>query len=202
MKSPLMLLSTIESAINNYIALDPQAAERFIALEGRVVGIELRGLDLKFYLLPGRTFQVVGDYAGEPDVWIVGAPLALMRLTLSDTKDGLFGGDVEISGDSDLGHRFQQLLERIEVDWEEHLSHLTGDVIAHQLGNLFRGALKWGEQSSESLRQDLSEYLREEQQLLPNRDEVEAFMQGVDETRMAVERFEMRFKRLRERVSQ
>jgi len=193
------LLSAVETAINNYIALDPVAAKRFAELEGRVVGIELRGLDMQLFLLPGREFQVLGSYAGEPDAWISGTPLALVRLsTPAGKRQGMFGDELEIRGDSALAIRFQRLLEKIEVDWEEHLSHLTGDVVAHQLGNLFRGVVRWGQAASESLGDDISEYLREESRLLPDGSEVEQFLSDIDRLRMDVDRMEQRVRRLQE----
>jgi len=200
-KIPLPLAAALEAALNTYVAMDPEAPARFSALEGRVVGVELRGLDLRFFILPGHSFQVLGDYAGEADAWISGTPLALLRLGTADERGRpLFTGDVEIRGDIDLGRRFQALLEAVDIDWEEHLSRLTGDVVAHQVGNAVRDTLAWGRKAADSLGQDLSEYLREESRLLPTRDEVEQFLAEVDTLREDVDRLEARLRRLQGRA--
>lgn len=207
MKAPLWLLAAIETATNAYLDMDPDGAAAFAELEGRVIGVELRGLDLRFYLLPavGRkaAFQVLGQYEGEADTWISGAPLSMLKLGLSrdeTARKTLFAGDVEIRGDIELGQRFQKLLNRLHIDWEEHLSRLTGDVVAHQLGNLARGALRWGGQVGESLRRDVSEYLREETRMVPVEEEMEDFLAAVDALRSDTDRLEARVRRLQGKI--
>jgi ubiquinone biosynthesis protein UbiJ len=111
-------------------------------------------------------------------------------------SDQLFSGAVEIQGDSELGHRFGNLLGELDIDWEEHLSKLTGDLLAHQTGNLVRGVGAWGHAARASLAQDLPEYLQEELRLLPSRIEVEEFLAEVDHLRDDAERLEQRIRRL------
>jgi ubiquinone biosynthesis protein UbiJ len=106
---------------------------------------------------------------------------------------------VEIQGDSELGHRFGNLLGKLEIDWEEQLSKLTGDLLAHQTGNLVRGAGAWARAARASLAQDLPEYLQEELGLLPSRIEVGEFLAEVDRLRDDAERLEQRIQRLADR---
>lgn len=204
MTPPVWLLAAVETAVNTWLDMDPEGAAALAELEGRVIGIELRGLDLRFYLLPAlgkqAACQVLGRFAGEADAWISGAPLSLLKLGLASgeaARQTLFAGDVEIRGDIELGQRFQRLLQRIDIDWEEHLSRLASDVVAHQLGNLARGALRWAGRAGEGLRRDVSEYLREEARLVPVEEEMEDFLDGVDALRSDVERLEQRIARLR-----
>jgi ubiquinone biosynthesis protein UbiJ len=103
---------------------------------------------------------------------------------------------VEISGDAELGQQFSEILEALDIDWEEHLSHFTGDLVAHKLGNVVRGALSWGRQTVDTLGQDVAEYLQEESETVPNQDEAEGFMSQVDVLRTDVDRMEARVKRL------
>jgi ubiquinone biosynthesis accessory factor UbiJ len=181
------------------VRLDPDALRRLAAMEGRVIGLELRGLELRLYLLPGADgIQVLGSYEDEPDTWLSGAPLSMMRLGLGRSPMGtLLAGDVEIRGDADLGRRFKEILDGIAIDWEEPLARVTGDVVAHQLGNLARGAREWGRRAAEGLASDLGEYLQEERRELPSRAEVEVFLDGVDRLRIDTERLEARVARLR-----
>jgi ubiquinone biosynthesis protein UbiJ len=117
----------------------------------------------------------------------------------ADSADQLFSGAVAISGDTELGHNFGKLLGGLDIDWEEQLSRLTGDLLAHRIGNLARGAARWGKDALEALRQDLPEYLQEEVRLLPGRYEVEEFLTEVDRLRDDLERLEQRVRRLSER---
>jgi len=192
------VVAGLETMLNGYLRLDPVTVARLDELSGKVVGIELKGLGMRFYVLPqsGRVC-LYQHYAGDPDTLLQGTPLALLRMgSTREPSRVLFGGEVKISGDVALGQRFKAILDDMEVDWEEQLSRLTGDIVAHQLGSLVRGALGWVRRERRVLAADLSEYLREEARLLPTRDEVDELLDGVDTLRADTDRLEARVRRL------
>jgi ubiquinone biosynthesis protein UbiJ len=193
--------ATLEVAINQVLQLDPETFDRLRTLQGKVIAIELRGLDITLYLIPGDDgLNVFGDFEGEPDTTLRGTPLAMARMGLAThAGDVLFAGDVEISGDVELGQQFRDILDGLDVDWEEHLSRLTGDMVAHKVGNLVRGAMQWGRNTMDTLGQDAAEYLQEESRDLPNRIEIEDFLAQVDTLRTDVDRAEARVARLEKR---
>ena len=188
----------LETFLNRYLGLDPDARSRLRAMHGRVICLEVLGLGLRWYLIPGPAgLQVLSRFEGEPDCTLAGTPLDLARMGSSvESADPLFSGAVEIRGDTELGHSFGKLLAGLEIDWEEQLSRHTGDVVAHGIGNLARGVARWGRDALAAFRQDLPEYLQEEARLLPGRYEVEAFLAEVDRLRDDLERLELRVQRL------
>lgn len=192
-------LAALESAVNQYLALDPSGSARLGELQGRVIALELRGFDFGLFVLPGAGgVQLLGRYEGEPDATLIGTPLALLRLgARDDAAETLFSGDVEIRGDTELGQRFKTILDGIDIDWEEHLSRLTGDVIAHQLGRGARALRAWTARSLDSLALDAAEYLEEEGRWLARGAEVQRFVDEVDRLRSDVDRAEARIRRLR-----
>ena len=198
MKPPALFFSALGLAVNNYLRLDVNTLQRLSALTGKVIAIEFRGLDLTFYLLPQAAgIRIEGAYEGVPDALLSGAPLALARLGIAKHEKGtLFGGDVEIRGDIELGQRFKAILDGIDIDWEEHLSRVTGDVLAHQVGNVARGMLEWGRNTLDTVSRDVAEYLHEESRDLPTRSEVDEFLARIDTLRLDVDRLEARVQRL------
>lgn len=195
---PTAAIAALESALNGYLALDPDTLARLAELEGRVIGLQWRGTALALYFLPGAGgVQVLGHYEGEPDTLLSGSPLALAELGLGgDRERALFSGAVEIRGDTATGQRFQQILQAMDIDWEEHLSRLVGDTAAHQAARLAREGQAYARHSADTLRQDLGEYLTEEARLLPARIEVENLLGDIDRLRMDVDRLEARVQRL------
>lgn len=201
MKPPALFFSALDVALNSYLRLDAETLRRLAALSGKVIAVDLRGLDLVFYLLPhAEGIRIEGVYdAGVPDASLSGAPLALARLGIAKHEKGtLFNGDVEIRGDIELGQRFKAILDDIDIDWEEHLSRITGDVLAHQVGNVTRGMLAWGRNALDTVSRDVVEYLHEESRDLPTRNEVDEFLAGIDMLRSDADRLEARVQRLRE----
>lgn len=194
MSLPQFFTASLETALNKYLALDPDIMQRFADLEGRVVAIEILGLNETLYLFPGMDgFMVMTEFDGEVDTTLSGTPMALAKLGMTDdAARALFAGEVVISGDTRLGHQFKKILAQLDIDWEEQLSKLVGDMAAHQIGNAARDFAKWFSRSKSSLQMDLGEYLQEEAMLVATKPEIDRFVKDVDELRDAVERLEAR----------
>jgi ubiquinone biosynthesis protein UbiJ len=203
MPVPALAVATLESALNRVIELDPTMTPRLSELQGRSVGLVVAGTDLALTLYPGPWgFYLRAGLDPAADAVIRGTPLALIRLGASDeaTRE-LFAGEVRIDGDVRLGTRMRQLFTQLEIDWEEQLAGLLGDVVAHQLGRRLRELSAWRRRSGEALAADVGEYLNEESRTLPSRPETESFMAEVDVLRDDVERLAARLRRLREKRS-
>ncbi len=202
MNLPVIITAALEAALNRYIELDPDGKAKMSRLQGKVIAIELSGLEMSVTVMPGsERVHVMSHYDGEVDTRLRGAPFSLLRMGLGkNSEEQLFAGDVEITGDTETGQLFNQILEQLDIDWEEHLSHITGDVIAHQIGRGLRSLMQWGHQIEDSLRQDTAEYLQEETQLVASRDEVEAFNQAIDTLRNDAERLQARWQRLYNKI--
>lgn len=193
----------LETALNGYLGLDPVTRQRLAALHGRTVGVEMAGLGLTLFFTADEAgvLQVYGRHEGEPDCWLRGTPLDLLRAGDRETgADQLFSQRVRIEGDSGLAQRFGAILGDVDIDWEEHLSRIVGDVAAHEVGSAARAARELGQRTGRTAEQNLREYLQEESRLLPTRYEVKEFLDAVDVLRDDVERLAARVERLRNRA--
>lgn len=199
---PAPLLAAIELALNRYLAMDPDTLSRIATLSGRVIAIDLRGLNTVFYLIPHINGVAVHSYyAGEANTVLLGTPGAFMRLGATTRPARvLFSGDVEISGDVEVGQAFKKILDAMDIDWEEQLSKPLGDVVAHGIGNLVRDTARWLSGTAESLGMDVAEYLHEESELLPREFEIEEFLSRVDTLRGDADRLEQRIRRIHQRL--
>lgn len=195
---PTALLAAAETALNRYIALDPEGSRAFEPIYGRIVAIEVQGLGARITLIPGPDrLQVFGAYDATPDCLIRGNPLALARMGMAERKESqLSSGEVHIEGDSTIAQRLSEAMVRLDIDWEEQLSKLVGDPIAHQVGQGLRAVGEWGQRTGETVRTNIKEYLEEEARILPSRYEVLDFLARVDTLRDDVERLEARVERL------
>jgi len=196
MSLPQLFIASIETAFNKYISLDPNALYRLEDMEGKVIEINIKGLNESLFLFPGMDgIMVMSDFDAQADATLCGTPIALARLSLSENAAPvLFSGEVSISGDTQLGHKFKKILSQLDIDWEEQVSRYTGDLVAHQLGNASRGFSKWFSRSKDSIFMDAGEYLQEESHLIPARAEIDKFVNQVDSLRTATDRLQARIK--------
>lgn len=189
----------LEAAFNRYLGMDPAAGARLASLDGRVIALELRGLDLKLvFRVQGQGIAFIEAPDQIPDTVLRGTPIGIARLGIGrgNATGTLFSGDVEISGDVETGQAFKAVLDAIDIDWEEQLARLTGDVLAHQLGNAARHTGRWLDHARLTLEQDLSEYLQEELRVVPTRIEIENLIEDIGRLGMDADRLEARLRRL------
>lgn len=195
-KAPMLWL---DAMINRYLSLDPEIAQKISVFEGKVIAIELQGINKKFYLFPQGEkedicIRLSKHYEGEPDTVIKGTPAALFKMGIaSDVAPMMLKGEVEISGDMRLGREFKKLLAEMDVDWEENLASLIGDAPAHQLMHVAKQLTHWARKAKHSIAMDISEYLQEESRAVVTGVELEMFYEDVDDLRNDVDRLQARF---------
>lgn len=186
------LCAALESTINAALRYDPGSRQALGKLEGRVLAIEATQPNVNFFLLPHRDgLTVRSHYEGDVNTRLQGSPLALASLLKSDRLN-LADSGVEVFGSTALLLELQQIAHKLDIDWEEALSQLFGDVAAHQGGNSFRQFGAWAAGRKDTFERLLGEYLSEELKATPARAELEHYYREVDNTRLATDRLEAR----------
>jgi ubiquinone biosynthesis accessory factor UbiJ len=201
------LTSALQAAINEILALDAELVEGIAELEGAVLEVHVQGMDKRFQLHASRSgVNIVAVNANDqppmavPDVVISGPPFTLVRLLGGlESVDGVLPPDVSIKGDLQLVQKIVKLAKQANIDWEEPLSKLVGDSVAHELGRGLRAFASWASAATDTFAADMGEYLREERRLVPTGLEVSDFSTRIDQARNDIDRLEVRIARLSQR---
>ncbi len=188
----------LESVLNHYLALDPEMQDKLAVFNGKVIKLEMNGLNKEFYLFPGdRGIQVKAEYEGQVDTILSGTPVSLFKMGLvPNAADLLLKGEVEISGDTRLGHQFKNMFSQMDIDWSEPVANLVGDSFAYQLQQSGKKLGLWGKESVKSVAMSVSEYLQEESRDVVTETELEIFNDAVDQLRDDVDRLQAKIKLL------
>lgn len=192
-------LKGLEKAINQALALDESTKAKIAALHGKVLEIIIAPLDVNFFILfQDYQLLLLDRYDKQPDTTIHSNPLGLIRLSLLPPSKArsLFNDKIKLSGDTELGYEVKKLFDELDIDWEGHLAHFTGDVVAHQIGSLFRKGLAFGQHLSNSMGHNLSNFLHEELGLFPSAEELHDFFNDIDELAQDVERLQAHINQL------
>jgi len=193
----MAMTAALETTINTCLKMDPDALAQFARFDNKVIAVELDGTGIKLYCLPSASgISIMTQYQGETDTLISGRPVSMAKLALFNDTQVMFAGEVKISGDVELGQKFKKALESIDIDWEEHLSRLTGDVIAHKTGQAIREMVSWWRNNKAHAQANGREYLQQEVDVLPINDEVEALYNDIETMRDDTARIEARIKLL------
>jgi len=189
----------LETAINRYLALDPDALEKLAAFKGRVIKIEIISTDKILYLFPDEHgIAITTEHEAEVDTTLRGTPLSLFKMGLvKNTASMLLKGEVEISGDTRLGHQFKNILSQLDIDWAEPLAEIIGDSLAYQLVHSGKKFGQWGKATMNSLATSLSEYLQEESRDVVTETELQIYNDAVDTLRNDVDRLQAKINSLK-----
>jgi ubiquinone biosynthesis protein UbiJ len=196
-------LMAAEGAINRGLELDPASARDLADLSGTILAIECWAPVLEVFAVvepEGRLHLT--SYCEQPcSVRVRGGLSDFLALTTADDPAvTLINSDLEIIGNSAPLIALQTLVGNMQPDWEAPLVEVLGDVAGHQLANLLRQVFSWGQNSSKSLRRQLSEFILEEGRLSPPAAELENFYQEIDSLVLKTDRIESRLKRLAQRL--
>lgn len=184
-------LLALEKALNHALSLDESTKEKIYRLNGKVLEIIIKPLDVFFFItFVNSKLKLLKEYESKPDVIIHSSPIGLIKLSIlpASKSRSLFNDKVKISGDLELGQQVKNLFSELDIDWEGHLAQFTGDVVAHQIGSIFRSGVSFKDKISTSLKRNFVEYIQEESNEVPSIEEAADFYNDVDELSLRVER--------------
>ncbi|HEX7915951.1 ubiquinone biosynthesis accessory factor UbiJ [Rudaea sp.] len=203
MSNPLLqrLGNALEFALNRALALDAETQLRLSALEGRRIGVDLRGTGLAFAISVAGGKLIVGPHSEKSgDLNLRAAPASLLAFALRrGDDDAVAPGKVEISGDADLARRMEKLMRGFRPDIEEAFAQTFGDIVGVPLARTLQRAFAYARESAHATAQDTAEFLREESRDLVAPAEMETFLDDVDALRERADRLEARVKHLASR---
>lgn len=197
---PEALLGPVQYALDKGVQYSTTAAALCERLDGRVLQIEPGVNDLAAYFIvqDGRLLLRPG-MAEHADATMRGSLINLARLGAAEDPEAVIReGAVKISGDSEVATEFRVLLDLVRPDWEEELSKVLGDPLAHEVGRAVRGISGWAAKFRNSMGRSIGEYLTEESRDLAAAAEIEEFCSEVDDVALGVDRFEARLRAVRE----
>ncbi len=196
------LTSLLNRAAQEVLDIDQESRDRLAALGEHLFCIELTVPVMSIYLqtdAAGMQFYDSGELSSEPQVVVTlrGSLPAFARLGRLGADSGVLSdGEIEMSGDAELGQALQKVLADLDIDWEEILSRSIGDTAAHKIANLAQQMSGWAQQVGESARRNTADYLTEEKRILPSDTGMEDFVADLDKLRADVDRLEQQIKRL------
>lgn len=161
-----LLSATLESAINRVLALDENSAKRLRPLAGKRLALHLQELSQPLlFVFSQRIDILICD--DEPDCLISLSVSTLPQLTDSSQLTELIRQQkLSVRGDMQLAQDMSALFKELDIDWQEHVSRYTGDVVAHHLGRVVRDGSQWLRNKAALVKRQLRDALAEEKPVL------------------------------------
>ena len=181
------------AALNHLLAQQPWAAERLRPFAGQAVEFRCPPFpDLRLTITGNGLLD--GARAETASALVVKLDPDALPLLLA--RDETARKHVEIEGSADLADAVNHLFRHLIWDFEEDLSRVFGDIVAHRLASGGKAVAAWQRDAALRLAESLAEYWTEEQPLLARPPDVGSFCRSVDTLRDDVARLEKRIERL------
>jgi ubiquinone biosynthesis protein UbiJ len=191
-----MVTQVIKQALNRTLRLDPIGSKALLEALDEPIAFQFEHINVTLTLhSAGGEIHVSSQPSDDAVLTVTGPPLSFAALAQGD--DSLFsGGRLQVSGDVSRAHQLQRAMAQLDPDWEAALSHYTGEIPAHFIGQRVRGAVRWQRQAIQSLTASAEEYIHEETRALPGRREMAATFDDIDQLSLQTDRLAARIAQL------
>jgi ubiquinone biosynthesis protein UbiJ len=184
-------LPIAQVTINRLLGLDPEIQKQLILFNNKILYIEVKDISLKFAIRVNSDKLELISGCEKFNTSVRGNLLDLIEMAWKSKQNAVgMNKSIDISGDLDFLQGLKNILLKLEIDWEEQLSNVVGDVVAYNISKTVQNFCTWAKESITTLNLDLSEYLQEETRLLPTACELDNFMREVEILRDDVARLE------------
>lgn len=194
-------LAAAETAINQTLQYDPGTRLALATLEGQVLAIDISAPTLMLYLaFNGDGLHLLGNFEGNVTTRLRGKAVNLAAL-IHGNNTSLANSGVEVFGSTALLSKLQTIARNLDIDWEEPLTQLFGDLLGHQSAEYIRWRCSYIQARLKAGLRLGTEFLTEENRSLPARAELEFFYQQVDTLRISTDRAEAKLQALLARIN-
>ena len=202
-----LALIPVEKILNAIVRRDPHIAKKLVAFDSKCIEVvSLRpdfSVSIRFeddtIKLSAIDTQTLGIQA---DATITGnAENLLGLLTKKSDQRALADAAIDISGDATLVQDLHVTIESLDVDWQDYLAPILGDVLSNELGEIQSSARDWSKSTGTSMHRDVRDYLSEEARLVPSELEVDSFSNRLDQLRLSIDRVAAKTELLKRRYS-
>ncbi len=200
----VLALAAFEDLLNKTLDLDPATRQQLNQQMGRslLVNVQFPHLSILVFFDDAKVRLTPAEdhLSHKATATVTASSFNLLKQALQRAEI-LNQSGLHIEGDVLFLQTLHNIGLQLDIDWESGLSQLLGDVTAQQIGQGLRSLFGFAKQTAQSFLQHSGDFLREESQLLPQKWQVDDFIEEVQELRIDIERFEARIAMLQQQVT-
>lgn len=203
-----LALWPLEHLLNKMIREDAWLTAKLQTFAGKCIEISARSPALNCTLcFDQHRLQLSGSDVGTlgliADARIEGEAFDLLKLLLAKPgQQALANPALQMSGDLHLIQDLYKLLQNLDLQWEDYLAPVIGDVLTEQGSRLQKESADWLRDSSKRVTRNIEDYLKEEARTVPHENAIAAFDDNLDELRLQLDRAEARVNLIKTRLDQ
>ena len=197
-------LEAAEKLINSALQYDPATQRRIAELEGKLLLVESTVPPFSLAIeATGSGIMLHSNWQDSADTKVSGPLLAMLELAASNEEQFSFAGTgISVNGDLEFLININNLMQKLDVDWEDALASIIGDIPAHLLADRLRSGAVMAKQAATRARTAAVEITQEELRASPTLREFEQFSQEVRQLSNEAERAAAKLNKTRQIIEQ
>ena len=183
-----------KNILNHLLLQNDWMQSKLIDHKNKILAIEISGLKNIFIVEENGQLRSLNE-SKKID--------CIIKLTINDFINQVVNnknGKISIEGDMELANQVTQVLKNIKWDIEEDLSKYIGDIPAVHTTKFLKKVFNSSQRNMFNLTSSLIEYWQEESPILAKKRNVEIFNSKVDKIVEDVERIDVRFNTIIEKI--
>ena len=190
------MIDNLVDVINNIIENDPALQYELLNIKCSVVVIDITGIDVDIWFQVHNGKVSIPEKLPEYYTKISASPFTFLAAISNVSNTNSFPPGVNINGDVSIVTKLMKIFNKTNIDWEQYLSTKIGDVAASVVFGGISFGYKVRKKFCESSEENVKDFLQDEVNLIPNRNEFREFQNDIAFLRDAVERLEVKVKHL------
>ncbi|MBF0421697.1 MAG: SCP2 sterol-binding domain-containing protein [Magnetococcales bacterium] len=204
LSAPLKMIPQPVTAVSLSVVLNlfftryPELKQRLGELDGKIFQFEIEDLQESLFMSINDSGGVsIHTYCDSiPHVTMSGKTSAFLSLLFhtSDPDSLFFSRQLNLTGETDTGLRFKNLLDNVELDWERELATLVGRTAAKALMNMAKTTKQTSQRGKKIFEAEMESWL--EDYGFPTRKQLQDFATDVQSLSDRLEKLEKGLTRL------
>ncbi|GLS25819.1 SCP2 domain-containing protein [Marinibactrum halimedae] len=183
------LSSALEATLNKALQYDPSSRYQLPELTDHILCIELDKPHLSFFLHTDGEQVLIRNHWENSAAILKGPLSAFIGLALND-QSNLHDSGIQFLGNTSSLLKWRVFFQQLDIDWEDALNDVLGDLTGHQIAQGIRAGTTWLSNRLSDSKRQVEEFIVEELRSTPSRFEFDDFADQVDELRMEADRLQ------------
>ena len=196
----------VEELLNRILAKDSYLRSRLKIFSGK-------SLQISVYP-PGITVTVLFE---RDRIRLLSSPAELLDIEITASISGnvseliplliekpdrrpLSNPAITITGDINFIQDIYASLHNLDIDWEDYLAPMLGNLITNELSQFGKDLQEWTQQVSSNMKRNVDEYLKEEERIFPKKEQLKDFSEELERLKLKIDRVKAKFNVLYERL--
>jgi len=188
-----MIIEKLNKFISTALESSDFDTKELKLLDKKNIAVVLSNTSTVIYIqINQETIKLSEKIEDEPHLVLEGSPISFINYFNNVSGEH----NIKISGQAALAEHFSKIFTKINIDWEQIISEYTNDEFAFYSNKFIYEMKNKKNEIEESILRNTREYIRDETNILPSKEQIDNYINDVDNLRNQIDFLEAKLKKI------